>query len=371
MRLVAVTRVEPGALLARDVLTGRHGRVPLLAAGTPLEPRYLAALERAGIHAVYVDDELGRDIDVPLALSEETRSEATTALERAFQRAGVTGDDAQLEDGSVSELTDVARLIADEIAACGDAVLALQDLAAADAYTMQHCIDVAAIGLLIGRRYLYEQGWIDFRGQRRFDRIEERLVQLGLGLILHDIGKLIIPTSVLNKPGKLDPDEWELIQEHPIAGVDLLAGTALSPLALTVIRSHHERWNGSGYPDHTAGPKIHQFARIAAIADVYDAVTSERPYSTAWPPHVGWQLITDGAGTNFDPEIVASFRRTVAPYPPGSEITLDDGRRGVVARVEPTALEHPHVRIGWNSDGEPVEPYELQLDELPREHRAA
>jgi HD-GYP domain-containing protein (c-di-GMP phosphodiesterase class II) len=358
-------------MLARDVLTGRHGRVPLLTRGTPLEPPLLAALDRAGVRAVYVDDELGRGIEVPHALSEETRTAAAAALEHACARAQHVGADPQLHATSIDELGEVARLIAEEVAACGDAVLALQDLATADAYTVQHSVDVTALGLLVGRQHMLEEGWVDFRGRRRFDRIDERLVTLGLGLILHDIGKLIVPAKVLNKPGKLSAEEWELVREHPLAGLDLLASAPISPLALAVIRSHHERWNGSGYPDQASGSTIHQFARLAAVADVYDAVTSERPYSTAWTARAGWQLIVDGSGSSFDPGIVGAFRHVVAPYPPGAEITLEDGRRGVVSHVEPHALEQPHVRIGWEADGTPVEPYELRLDALPDASRAA
>jgi HD-GYP domain-containing protein (c-di-GMP phosphodiesterase class II) len=132
-----------------------------------------------------------------------------------------------------------------------------------------------------------------------------------------------------------------------------------------VVRSHHERWDGGGYPDGKAGKATHQFARIAAVADVYDAVTSERPYSRAEAPECGWNLVMDGSGTAFDPDIVEVFRRLVAPFPPGSEITLDDGRRGIVASVKPGAMEQPLVRVCWDPDGNEVKPYELELAELP------
>lgn len=372
MRLVAINRVDPGAVLGRDVHTGRHGGAPLLAKGMALRPRYLEALQRAGIHAVYIEDALSAGIDVEPALSEKTRAAATEGLERAFSRArkGIQSGE-PLPDSTISELTSIAQLIADAIASCGDAVYALQDLAAADAYTLQHSIDVAAVGLLIARRHAQEWGWIDFRGARRWDKLDSRLVQLGLGLMLHDIGKLIVPAEILNKPGPLDDAEQELMRRHPLAGLDLLSSDSVGPLSRAVIRSHHERWDGSGYPEGRAGFDIHQFARVAAVADVYDAVSSERPYSPAQTPHDAWNLIVEGSGTTFDPEIVTSFRRTVAPYPPGAEIVLDDGRRGIVAFVAPEALERPLVRIGWDVTGASVTPYEIQLDELPGTRLAA
>jgi HD-GYP domain-containing protein (c-di-GMP phosphodiesterase class II) len=369
MRLVGVRRLEPGTVLAKDVHTGRHGRAPLLVRGAVLDRRRIRSLERAGIFAVYVDDELGAGIDVPHALSEETRARATAALGTAIGKVR-TEHPPSLSPETVGELGEIAKLIADEIATCGDAVLALQDLAAADSYTLQHSIDVAAVGLLVARRLFYEVGWVDHRRQRRYDKIDDRLVQLGLGLLLHDVGKLIVPTEILNKPSPLDPDEWALVRRHPLAGLDLLAGADISSVTRSVIRSHHERWDGRGYPSGKAGDRIPQFARIAAVADVYDAMTSERPYSAARPPHEAWSHVVEGSGSAFDPEVVGVFRRVVAPYPPGSEITLADGRRGVVVSFPVPQLDRPRVRVAWDAAGHPVDPYEVDLRGLPSEQAA-
>jgi HD-GYP domain-containing protein (c-di-GMP phosphodiesterase class II) len=373
VRLVGVSRIEPGTVLARDVHTGRYGKAPLLTRGVLLDERRLSALERAGIHAVYIDDVLGSGIEVPQALSEEMRATAAAALDTAFERVlgGESGIADDVSPQTALELDEIARLIADEIAACPDAVFALQDLASADAYTLQHSIDVTALGLLVGRRLFMERGWINYKAERRYDKIGKRLVQLGLGLMLLDIGKLIVPTEILNKPGSLDETEAELVRRHPLAGLDLLASAEISPLSRVVVRSHHERWDGSGYPDGKAGEAIHQFARIAAVADVYDAVTSERPHMRARAPHEGWRIVAEGSGTAFDPEVVTVFQHLVAPYPPGSEIVLDDGRRGVVVSVPETRFGQPLVRIGWDASGRPVAPYELELEKLPEHARAA
>jgi HD-GYP domain-containing protein (c-di-GMP phosphodiesterase class II) len=366
MRLVTTRRLEEGMVIARDVLTGRHGSVPLLRRGTRIDTRYVAALERAGINAVYVDDALGEGISVTPVLTEATRAEATRKLEKALSSLRQVPDGkSSLSEAAIAELANVARLIAAELSGCDDAMVALQDLASADAYTMQHSIDVTAVGLLIGRRLMMDAGWIDYRTDRRFDRIDERVVQLGLGLLLHDVGKLTVPQDILTKDGPLNESEWNLMRAHPLAGLDLVASTQISAVARTVIRSHHERWDGSGYPEQLSGQQIHQYARIAAIADVYDAVTSERPYSVARPPQVGWQVVVDGAGTLFEDEVVDAFRRVVAPYPPGADIVLADGSRGVVVAVEQHAPERPRVRIAWDSTGAPVTPYEISLDALP------
>lgn len=366
MRLVMTRRLEPGTVLATDVLTGRHG-TPLLRKGTRLSDSYRDALLRAGVNAVYVDDALGEGIDVPQILSERTRQEATSALAQAFRAAPTVfgGEKQQMAPQLVEELERIAKLIANDVSDCGDAVLALADLASSDLYTLQHSIDVTALGLLIGQRVFREKGWIDFRGRRCYDNIEKKLAQLGLGLLLHDIGKLAIPQSVLNKPDKLDEDEWHMVRSHPLTGLELLPSNLISAVSKTVIRSHHERWDGRGYPDGKAGADIHQFARIASVADVYDAVTSERPYRGAAPAHVGVGIVLEGAGTAFDPEIVETFLKIVPPYPPGIEVTLEDGRRGVVAQVAPPRLDKPTIRIAFEANGSPTAPYEVDMMEDP------
>jgi HD-GYP domain-containing protein (c-di-GMP phosphodiesterase class II) len=272
-----------------------------------------------------------------------------------------------LPEAVMQDLSKVADMIARDIEDNADMAVALDDLASADGYTLQHSIDVAAVGMLIGQRLFRESGWLDHLGRRVYDRRERRLARLGLGLLLHDIGKLIIPVDILNKPGQLDEAEWKLMRAHPRAGVEMLRSDLISPLVKVVVRSHHERWDGGGYPDGLAADGIHQLARIAAAADVFDAVTSERVYASARPPDIGVQIVLDGAGRAFDPDVVDVFRRVVAPYPPGAEVRLSDGRRGVVASVPSEDLSRPVVRVGWNASGRPVSHYEVDMAREPKE----
>lgn len=362
MRLVMTRRLDSGSVLATDVLTGRHG-TPLLRKGTRMSESYRDALIRAGVNAVYVDDALGQGIDVPQILSERTRQEATSALAQAFRAAPTVfgGEKTQMAPQLVEELARIANMIASDVSDCGDAVLALADLASSDLYTLQHSIDVTALGLLIGQRVFREKGWIDYRGQRCYDHIEKKLAQLGLGLLLHDIGKLAIPQSVLNKPDKLEDDEWQMIRQHPLTGLELLPSNLISAVSKTVIRSHHERWDGRGYPDAKKGAEIHQFARIAAVADVFDALTSERPDLPAVPPHIAFSAIARGADSLFDPEVVEVFSSVVAPYPPGTEVTLSDGSAGLVSSVPATAPHRPLVRLLRDPSGQRMEPREVAL----------
>ena len=358
MRLVAITRVPEDAVLARDVLVGRDDGIPLLRKGVTLNERFRRGLEQAGIHAIYIDDKLSEGIVVQHPLSDEMRSQTTRAVADAYESAKetiVTGQ--AYSERTLNALSSVVERILLELEQTGQAALALADLCSADAYTFQHSVDVTTLGLLIGRQMLHDRGWVDYRGRRQFNRFDERLYQLGLGLLLHDIGKLAIPADVLHKPGPLNESEWELMKTHPRAGFELLRDSNVSPLVKSVVLRHHERWNGSGYPDGRSGTDIHEMARIAAVADVYDAVTSERVYSPATPTHVGVKIILDGADVGFDPFIVSVFSQLVAPFPPGVDVTLEDGRHGIVVSVPDGELDRPVVRI----IDDPSRPYEVSL----------
>ena len=141
-------------------------------------------------------------------------------------------------------------MIARDVEDNADVAVALDDLASADGYTLQHSIDVAAIGMLVGPASCSARAaGSTTSGERTSSAATAGSLALGLGLLLHDIGKLIIPIDVLNKPGKLDEAEWELMRAHPRAGVEMLRSDLISPLVKVVVRSHHERWDGGGYPD--------------------------------------------------------------------------------------------------------------------------
>ena len=363
MRLMATWRAV-GHELARDARDGRAGELPLLRAGATLTDEYADRLARAGINAVFVDDEVSADIEVTPALTEKTRVVAESKLTLAFRAvpaALATG--VPLSEESLREFKQVAAMIAQEVAAADDAVVALQDLASADAYTLQHSINVTVTGLILARRHFRDHGRLDGLRRRSFRRMEEALTRLGVGLLLHDVGKLAIPRAVLEKAGPLDDDEWELMKRHTLLGVELIRSDAIGYHAKAVIRSHHERWDGRGYPDGISRERIPEFARIAAIADVYDAITSERSYRRAASPASAHAAIVSGAGHAFDPHLVDVFRRTIAPYPPGSEVTLHDGREGIVVRVDPKHIERPVVRVLTTPDGEATTPRDVNLAE--------
>jgi HD-GYP domain-containing protein (c-di-GMP phosphodiesterase class II) len=346
MRLIPARKIVEGVELARDVVTGPPGTAPLLRAGVRLSARYATLLPKAGVDAVWIEDDLGEYIDVEEPLSRETRVKVHKVTGDAIEAARLSLQaGAGLPPNVLEALAEVASVLVEDLLACPQAALALDNLSAFDSYTHRHSFQVTVLGLLLARRAWQTDGWVDYRGERRRDRIGGRMRKLGLGLLIHDVGKLATPPEILNKPGVLTDDEMEVMRAHPEAGIHLLRNAGLSPLTMSVISAHHERPDGLGYPLGLAGRQVQEFPRIAAVADVYDAVTSDRVYKPAAPPHVGVRVVRTGSGTQFCPDVVRHFRAVVVPYPVGHEVRLPDGRSGVVSAVDLRHPDRPTVRV--------------------------
>jgi putative nucleotidyltransferase with HDIG domain len=163
---------------------------------------------------------------------------------------------------------------------------------ARDAYTGKHAERVAAYGIAIARAL-------------GLPRLEAPEIQFGF--LLHDIGKVAVPDSILYKPGPLTDEERALMARHPVVGSEIVSGIEFLAEAAKVVRSHHERWDGTGYPDGLAGEQIPVAARVFAVADVLDALTTDRPYRPRMPLGQARQIIVEGSGTHFDPRVVEAL----------------------------------------------------------------
>jgi HD-GYP domain-containing protein (c-di-GMP phosphodiesterase class II) len=223
-------------------------------------------------------------------VSLRTRDDARAALARAFEEAA-TMPGTLLPAEMLAELTEMARRILHEVLQLDDDEVAFGNGRPAWAYIVEHSIDATVAGVLVGRRLMPEAA----------------LEPLATGLFLQDIGKLALPERIVQKPGPLEPDEWELMMQHPLLGLEFMRDDSMPAAAKLVVRGHHERWDGSGYPDGLVGEEISLVARIAAVADVFDAVTSERYHAASVPPDEGVEIIRSGAGTAFDPRVVDAF----------------------------------------------------------------
>lgn len=362
VRIVAVSRLQPGMRLARPVYSSASAaRLPLLRPDAVVTERVREGLARSGVFAVYVHDAVSEGIEPVESISAELRDRAVRELGRTFEAVATRGPSTRIPGEQVEELGGIVRSVLAELRSSGDLVSPLVDLQAFDEHTLTHSLNVCVLGLMIGNEVLRRDGWRDGRGRVRHDGIDERLEKLGLGLLLHDIGKLVIPAEVLLKPGRLTPDEMAIVREHPQAGLDMLERETVSPLSRVAVIGHHERHDGGGYPAGKRGDALHQHAQIAAVADVYDAVSSMRVYQARRPTHEAWELVMSLAGTAFPLDLVTAFKETVAPYPAGVAVELSDGRRGLVEGVSRHHVTRPTVRVTHDPSGAAVAPYAIEL----------
>ena len=197
-----------------------------------------------------------------------------------------------------------------------DAMLSLQRVRERDQYTYQHSVGVAVLLVVFAKEL----------GVGR-DTIQE----LGIGGLLHDIGKILVPEEILNKPGKLSDGEFDTMRRHVEFGVEILGKTpGVSPAAIAVVAQHHERADGAGYPHHLAGERISSYGQMASIVDVYDALTSDRVYHRGQEPTEVMRKLLEWSDHHFDPKLVHQFIRCVGIYPVGTLVRLLSGRLAVV-----------------------------------------
>jgi HD-GYP domain-containing protein (c-di-GMP phosphodiesterase class II) len=270
----------------------------------------------------------------------QTLPEAIMLYSAAKDYIGSVLEDARLGH-SIDTIAarDLADRLAENIVKNENAMVWLTQLKNRDEYTSRHSINVCVLSLLFGR----------FLGLK-----EGELRQLGLGALLHDVGKMRIPSNILNKPGCLDSEEEVLMRRHPEFGHAILKGHGdLSPVVLEIALSHHERYNGSGYPRGLKGEALNSYALIVSVIDFYDAVTSDRSYHMGISPHEALNMMYAAAAKSFPRELVESFIQCLGIYPIGSLVELESGEVGVVMTVNRGRRLSPILTLVLDSNKQP------------------
>lgn len=312
---------------------------------------------------VYVDGELSTPDAVPHLLTTKQKALGDKEIgvssfsETGFRKSltesyGVYKDarkwiDTMLGDFRLGRSVDTKKArvlvtqLADQVIKNPDALIWLTYLKERDEYTATHCINVCILALSFGR-------------ELKLDK--DSLHKLGMGTLLHDIGKMKVPDEILNKPGRLTKDEFEIIKAHPSDGHAMLINDhEIDPASLHVVLHHHERLDGGGYPDGLSEEEIPLLTRISSIVDVYDAITSDRCYHDSVAPSTALENLFKWASGNFDISLLERFIKCLGIYPIGSVVQLNSGEVGVVVATDEDRRLKPTVLLVLNPAGKEYE----------------
>ncbi|MEG1846862.1 MAG: HD-GYP domain-containing protein [Lachnospiraceae bacterium] len=328
MRKVLLSMITPEMKLAKSTY---HENSMLLVAGTNRLNRFIPWLASYGITALYVEDEVSEGIEIPDAITEETRCKCKTALQGVLQSVQADGS---FSTGAISGVVDS---LLEDILNRPDVLISLNDIGTTDDMTLVHSVNTTVFALLLGQR---------------MDLSVPMLQKLAEGTLLHDIGKTILDSKILYKPGRLNAEEFEHVKRHTTLGYEILkCNPLMTELPRLVCLQHHERLDGSGYPNALHSEEIHVFSKIAAIADMYDAITSERCYHHAISNRSAVNILMRDSVTKIDPELLALFIQNIAIYPNGTIVYLSDGTHGIVKAQNQSMPHRPVVRVIDDREG--------------------
>lgn len=327
-----INRLKEGMITAQSIYN--HSGASYLTRGSALSRQYIDKLKQIGISSVVITS---LDPSLPLPPPEDIIREDTrvTAIHQVFDTYTRLQQNKEVD---IPPLLSSSEEIIANLIDQPENLVQITDIRLYDDYTFAHSVNVAALSTLIGLLCHYSKA---------------DLITLSVGALLHDIGKLNVSLKILNKPTALTDDEFDYISHHPHWGAQRIKTFNTTKLDLDVISKiayqHHEHLDGAGYPLHLMGAEIHPFAKIVAIADVYDALTTQRAYKKAYAPHIAYKIMTKCSGKQFDPHLLDLFFDHVALYPVGTVLQTALGYC-IVKDVKVGMTQYPQLVLFTDSN---------------------
>jgi len=338
MRKVSIELLTPEMKLGKSIYS--EGLL-LLRQGTSNLQRYTNKLEELDITNVYVDDSISEGIEVHDAISDKTRKQCKEALTGVFKQ--LNNNTGRIDTTKIYE---VATTMMDEIMSQPNIIVSLHDIGSSKDETLLHSVSTAVYGLVLANRM-------------GISKVSQR--DLAQGLLLHDIGKILLNQEILYKESSLTREEFEHIKMHTNKGYEILKqNPLLTEASRRVALEHHERLDGSGYSE-VPGNELSLSVRIAGIVDIYDALTANRCYRKSFTPSKAAEILTKEAASKLDAELCASFFQCIAIYPNGIMVKLSNGRLAVVKEQNIGVPFHPIVRLIDKYNGKFVPGKEIDL----------
>ncbi len=344
MRKIPLNYADEGMLLGRSIIDS-EGNI-LLTAGVELDEYYIRRLFEIGIHYIYIRDAIfGEDDYEEDVISEETRITTVKLVKKTFSNLQ------QDRKINTAALRKVVNNMLDEILDNSNVLLSVSDISTLDNRIFYHSVSVCTLSIMTGITMNYN---------------DTKLRELGIGALLHDIGKSKIDPDLLYRAGDLSEEETALVNKHPELGYAIIRDYGdLSLLSAHVAFQHHERWDGKGYPRQLAGQNIHEYARIVAAANTYDELMTDRPNRPAYQVNQAINVIKRMANIYFDPKIVAAMISNIASYPLGSFLKLNTGEIGIVSQINAENPQRPTLRIIIDKSQRRLQhPHEIDLSGL-------
>ena len=330
---INISKAKTGMVLAKAVYN-KEGKL-LLEKGKELQEIYIENFKKHNIKDICIYNRVNRKVIKDDYINTELTNRTLNIIKKSYINLRIS------QKIDIQEIENIVLEIVEDLSSREFFILSENIMKSIDEYNYNHSINVCILSLVLGIAL-------------KFNKAE--LKKLGTGALLHDIGKIKISHKILNKPDLLTDTEYQEIQKHPLFGYEMAKDMeGISKESMWVIRDHHERYDGKGYPNRISGKNIHIYPKIVAICDVYDALTSNRVYRKGIPPNQAIEYLISMGNHQFDYELVRIFIKQICVYPVGTIVRLATGEEAQVIKNHENWPTRPIVRVIKNKKGEPLD----------------